>query len=52
MFLSEEQLGFLKGQQILDAIGTTQKCLHNISSKKMKAMILKIDLRKAYDCTN
>ena len=32
--LLEEQLGFLKGRQILDAIGTTQKCLHSIKVKK------------------
>jgi hypothetical protein len=50
--LSEEQLGFLKGQQILDAIGTAQECLHNIKSKKLQAIILKLDLKKAYDCTS
>jgi hypothetical protein len=50
--LSEEQLGFLKGRQILDAIGTTQECLHSIKVKKSKAMILKLDLKKAYDCIN
>jgi hypothetical protein len=32
--LSREQLGFLKGRQILDAIGTAQECLHNIHHKK------------------
>jgi hypothetical protein len=50
--LSDEQLGFLKGRQILDAIGTAQECLHNIKSKKLQAIILKLDLKKAYDCTN
>jgi hypothetical protein len=50
--LSEEQLGFLKGRQILDAIGTTQECLHSIKAKKLQAIILKLDLKKAYDCTN
>jgi hypothetical protein len=50
--LSEEQLGFLKGRQILDAIGTAQECLHSIRAKKLKAPILKIDLRKAYDYTS
>jgi len=50
--LSEEQLGFLKGRQILDAIGTTQECLHSINIKKSKALILKLDLKKAYDCIN
>jgi hypothetical protein len=48
--LSEEQLGFLKGRRIQDAIGTTHECLHSISKKKTKSMILKLDLRKAYDC--
>jgi hypothetical protein len=50
--LSEEQLGFLKGRQILDAIGTTQECLHSIKTKKLQAIILKLDLKKAYDCIN
>jgi hypothetical protein len=50
--LSEEQLGFLKGRQILDAIGTAQECIHNIKTKKLQAIILKLDLKKAYDCTN
>jgi hypothetical protein len=48
--LSSEQLGFLKGRQILDAIGTTQECLHNIKHKKSRALILKLDLKKAFDC--
>jgi hypothetical protein len=50
--LSSEQLGFLKGRQILDAIGMTQECLHSIKMKKLKALILKLDLKKAYDCVN
>jgi len=50
--LSEEQLGYLKGRQVLDAIGTTHECLHSIKVKKFKAMILKLDLKKAYDCIN
>jgi len=50
--LSEEQFGFLKGRQILDAIGITQEFLHNIKEKKLQAVILKLDLKKAYDCTN
>jgi hypothetical protein len=50
--LSGEQLGFLKGRHILDVVGTTQECLHNIKMKNMKAIILKLDLKKAYDCVN
>jgi hypothetical protein len=45
--LSEEKMGFIKGRKILDAIGTTQECLHNIKAKKLQAIILKLDLKKA-----
>jgi hypothetical protein len=48
--LSDEQFGFLRGRQIIDAIGTTQECIHSIKVKKLQALILKIDLKKAYDC--
>jgi hypothetical protein len=50
--LSEEQLGFLKGRQIQDAIGTHKEILHSIKLKNLKALILKLDLKKAYDCIN
>jgi hypothetical protein len=46
----KEQLGFLKGRQIPDAIGTAQECLHNIKTKNSKALILKLDLKKAFYC--
>jgi len=42
--LSKEQLGFLKGRHILDAIGTVQECLHNIKVKKLQAIILNLDI--------
>jgi len=48
--LSREKLGFLKGRKILDAIGTTQECLHSIHHKKSWALILKLDLKKSFDC--
>jgi hypothetical protein len=48
--LSEEQLGFLKERQILDAIGMAHECLHSMKAKKFQALILKIDLNKAYNC--
>jgi len=35
--LSEEQLCFLKGRQILDTIGTTHECLHSIKVKKIQS---------------
>jgi hypothetical protein len=31
--LSGEQLGFLQGRQIMDAIGTAQECIHSIKKK-------------------
>ena len=40
--LSLEQFGFLKGRKILDVVGVAQECIHNIKSKKLKA--LKMDL--------
>jgi hypothetical protein len=36
----------------MDAIDTAQECLHSIKSKKLQAIILKLDLKKAYDCIN
>jgi hypothetical protein len=44
--LSAEKMGFLKGRQILDAIGTTQECLHNIK-KKEKNTITKTIFEKS-----
>jgi hypothetical protein len=35
--LSEEKFGFLKGRQIIDAIGTAQECLHSIKDKNLQA---------------
>jgi retron-type reverse transcriptase len=47
--LSAEQLGFLKGRRIHDAIGAAHECIHSIKQKNLKALILKIDLKKAFD---
>jgi len=47
-----EKLDFLKRRQILDAIETAQECLHSIKSKKLQSIILKLDLKKAYDFTD
>jgi hypothetical protein len=45
-------LGFWKGRQILDAIGMAQEWLHSIKKKNLKALILKLDLKKVYDYIN
>ena len=50
--LSEEQLGFLQGREIHDAIGAIHECVHSIKKKIIKALVLKLYLQKAYDCVN
>lgn len=50
--LSEEQLGSFQGRQIQDAIGIVHECLHNIKKNKLKSLVLKLDLQKAYDFIN
>jgi hypothetical protein len=40
----------LKGRRIQDAIGAASESIHSITKKKIKALVLKLDLQKAYDC--
>jgi hypothetical protein len=47
--LSAEQLGFLKGRRIQDAIGAAHECIHSIKQKNLKALIMKLDLKKDFD---
>jgi hypothetical protein len=47
--ISKEQFGFLEGRQIIDVIGVVQEDSHGIKVKTMKALVLKLDLIKAYD---
>jgi hypothetical protein len=47
--ITKEQFGFLENRQINEAIGIAQETLHSIKTKKSKALILKLDLIKAYD---
>jgi hypothetical protein len=47
--LSSEHLGFLKGRRIQDAIGSAHETLHSIKKKNIKSLVLKLDLKKAYD---
>jgi hypothetical protein len=46
--ISGEQFGFLEGRHIHEAVGMAQG-LHTIKVKKLKAMVVKVDLSKAYD---
>jgi len=48
-FIFKEKFSFLPNQQIIDVIGIAQERLHTTQSKKREALILKMDLVKAYD---
>jgi len=50
LHLTKNQHAFLKGRNILDAVASTQEGLFAIREKKCDAVLLKIDLCKAYDC--
>jgi hypothetical protein len=39
----------LEGRQIHEAIGVAQEGLHSMKTRKMKGVVLKIDLSKSYD---
>ena len=48
-YISGEQFGFLPGRQIHDAVGVIQEGMHSMHVKSLKAVMIKIDLSKAYD---
>lgn len=50
--ISPEQTGFVEGRQILDGLVVTQEVIHFLKMKKMKGMMIKLDLSKAYDRLN
>ena len=51
-FISNEQYGFLKGRSIHDATTIAQEVLHSIHTEKREAIVIKVDLHKAYDSIN
>lgn len=51
-YISMEQYGFLQGRQIHDAVGVAQEILHSVKLKRLEALILQLDLVKAYDRVN
>ena len=50
--ISKEQYGFLKNRQIVEPIGILQETLHSVKTKNSCALILKLDLVKAFDRVN
>eukprot|EP00253_Pinus_taeda_P027392 PITA_27392 len=49
LFITRDQHAFLKDRNIWDAVALTQECLFSMLTNNIKATILKIDLKKAYD---
>jgi len=47
--VSNNQTAFIKGRYILDGAFILHETMHELSSKKMRGVILKIDFEKAYD---
>ena len=50
--ISPQQFSFLKNFQILDPIAITQEVLHTLKARKRNALILNLDLSKAFDRVN
>lgn len=44
-----EQFRFMEGRQIHETMGVAQEGLHSIKVKYSKAMVVKVDLSKAYE---
>lgn len=46
--IAAEKCGFLKGRSIHDAVVVAQEAMHTIHEHKLEALIMNIDLHKAY----
>ncbi|XP_057837282.2 uncharacterized protein LOC131047412 [Cryptomeria japonica] len=47
--ISSEQNGFTPGREIIDSIILTSKTIHSIIGDRRKAMVIKLDISKAFD---
>lgn len=47
--ITREQSGFLHNKMIHDDVATAKEVIHSIHTKKMSAIVMKVDLWKAYD---
>jgi hypothetical protein len=43
------QTAFMQGRNILDGVATLHETVHELHSKKLNGLILKIDFEKAYE---
>eukprot|EP00253_Pinus_taeda_P009121 PITA_09121 len=47
--ISPEKFAFIDHHHIHEAVGIAQEAIHSIKTRKLKGMVLKIDLAKAFD---
>ena len=52
LIISPEQVGFVEGRQILDGVISIHETIHSVKIGKIRGMLLKLDLSKAYDKLN
>eukprot|EP00253_Pinus_taeda_P002292 PITA_02292 len=52
LFITRDQHAFLKDRNIWDAVALTQESLFSLRTYNIKVAILKIDLKKSYDCVD
>jgi hypothetical protein len=50
--ISQNQMAFIKGRFILDGALSLQEIIHEMKSKKLGGILLKLDFEKAYDMVN
>ena len=50
--ISKHQFGFLHDRHIIEPVGIVQEALHTIKTENQNAMVLKLDLVKAFDIVN
>ena len=51
-YISKEKFDVLDNRHIIDAIGTTQECLHSVKTTDISLVIMNLDLAKAYNKVN
>jgi len=49
-YISPKRFGFLQDIQIHDVVAIAQECMHSIHKKHLNVVVMKVDLKKAYDC--